>query len=99
MKQLSEQLQPEFGSGFGHRQLELLRRFHRTFTIANALRSQLSWTQYRLLVRVEDPDKREFYEAEAVKNKVKPIDFLTFCLLVQNLLPLKYAKRIFSVRK
>ena len=65
---ISEQLQPEFGSGFSKRQIELIRQFYRTFPIANALRSQLNWTQYKLLIRIENEDKREFYIAESVKN-------------------------------
>ena len=65
---LSEQLQPEFGTGFSVRQLEFYRQFYRIFPIANALRSQLNWTQYRLLIRIEDNDKREFYIEESVKN-------------------------------
>jgi predicted nuclease of restriction endonuclease-like (RecB) superfamily len=44
------------------------RQFFRTFPIANALRSQLSWTHYRNLIRIENQDKREFYIAEATKN-------------------------------
>lgn len=54
IKYLSEQLQPEFGSGFTHRQLERYRQFYRTFPIATALRTQLSWTQYMLLMRLEN---------------------------------------------
>lgn len=68
IRYLSEQLQPKFGSGFSMRQLELIRQFYCTFPIANAVRSQLSWTQYKLLIRIEDADKRKFYIAEAVKN-------------------------------
>lgn len=68
IKYLSEQLSPEFGSGFSYRQLELMRQFYRTFPIANSLRSQLSWTHYKLLIRIDDEDKREYYIAETVKN-------------------------------
>lgn len=68
IKYISEQLQPEFGSGFSYRQLELMRQFYRTFPIANSLRSQLSWTHYRMLLRLETEDKREYYIAETVKN-------------------------------
>lgn len=68
LKYLSQQLEPEFGSGFGLRQLEIIRQFYRAFPIANALRSQLNWTQYRLLSRIDDTDKREFYIAESIKN-------------------------------
>lgn len=65
---IANELEPEFGSGFSKRQIELFRQFYRVFPIANALRSQLSWTQYRLLMRLEKDEKREFYIAESVKN-------------------------------
>ena len=68
IKSLAGELVPEFGSGFSVRQLEQCRQFYRLFPIANALRSQLNWTQYRLLLRIDDADKREFYIAESVKN-------------------------------
>lgn len=68
IKYLSKQLEPEFGSGFGIRQLERCRKFYRFFPIASALRTQLNWTQYKLLLAVEDADKRAFYIAESIKN-------------------------------
>ena len=68
IKFLSEALQPEYGSGFSIRQLERYRQFYRTFPIASALRTQLSWTQYKLLLSVDSQDKIDFYIAETVKN-------------------------------
>lgn len=68
LKSLAETLQPQFGSGFSIRQLEMCRQFYRTFPITNALRSQLSWTHYRTLIRIDNKDKREFYIAETEKN-------------------------------
>jgi predicted nuclease of restriction endonuclease-like (RecB) superfamily len=68
IKLLSEQLQPEFGSGFGGRQLELMRQFFRTFTIANTLCSQFNWSHYKMLIRIPDEHKREYYIAEASNN-------------------------------
>ncbi|NBL64264.1 hypothetical protein GV828_03500 [Flavobacterium sp. NST-5] len=68
IKYLSEQLTPEFGSGFSFRNLNWYRQFYRTFPIVNSLRSQLSWTHYRLLLRIDNEDKREYYIAETVKN-------------------------------
>ena len=62
------QLEPEFGSGYGQRQLYLFVQFYRAFPIVNAVRSQLNWTQYRVLSRIESSDKREFYMAETTKN-------------------------------
>jgi len=68
IKFLSEQLLPEYGTGFSVRQLERYRQFYRTFPIASALRTQLSWTQYKFLLAIDNQDKREFYVAESVKN-------------------------------
>ena len=36
--------------------------------IVNTLRSQLNWSQYRMLIQIPDHDKREYYELEAVNN-------------------------------
>ena len=68
IKNLAKELEPEFGSGFSIRILEISRRFYRTYPIANTLYSQLNWSQYRLLVSIENADKREYYQNESVKN-------------------------------
>lgn len=68
IKNLANTLESEYGSGFGVRQLEQCRQFYRIYPIANALRSQLNWTQYRLLIQISDPSKREYYEFESVNN-------------------------------
>jgi len=68
IKYLSEQLTPEYGSGFSFRNLNWYRQFYRTFPIVNSLRSQLSWTHYRTLIRLDNEDKREYYIAETTKN-------------------------------
>lgn len=68
IKFIAEQLEPQYGSGFSKRQIELFRQFYRTFPIANTLYSQLSWSQYKLLIRLDTQDKRDFYIAETVKN-------------------------------
>ncbi len=69
IKSISEAFQPQFGSGFSVRQLEMNRQFYRMFPITNALRSQFSWTHYRTLIRIDNEDKRTFYIAEAEKGK------------------------------
>ena len=68
IKSLVQTLEPEYGSGFSVRQLEMCRQFYRLYPIANALRSQLNWTQYRMLIQINDPEKREYYELESVNN-------------------------------
>ena len=68
IKNLAKQLEPEYGRGFSVRQLERCRQFYRLFPIASALRTQLNWMQYKLLIAIDNPDKREYYELEAVNN-------------------------------
>jgi len=68
IRNLSTQIAPEFGSGFSVRILEQCRQFYRTYPIANAVRSQLNWYQYRLLIQIDNEDKREYYELESVNN-------------------------------
>ena len=68
LRNLSVKIQPEFGSGFSVRVLEQCRQFYRTYPITNALRSQLNWYQYRLLIQIDNEDKREYYELETVNN-------------------------------
>lgn len=68
IKNLAKELEPDLGSGFSVRILEISRQFFRTYPIANTLYSQLNWSQYRLLVSIENADKREYYQNESVKN-------------------------------
>ena len=68
IKNLSQKLETEYGSGFKIRQLERARQLYLEYPIASALRSQLNWFQYRLLIQINDKDKREYYELEAVNN-------------------------------
>lgn len=68
IKSLSEALQPDFGSGFSVRQLNRHRQFYRMFPIVSALRTQFSWTHYKLLLPIENESKREYYVLEASKN-------------------------------
>lgn len=68
IKTISNEFQPQFGSGFSVRQLERYRQFYRMFPIASAVRTQFSWTHYKTLISIDNQDKREFYMAEAEKN-------------------------------
>ena len=68
LQNVALEIEKEFGSGFSVRQLERARRFYRTYPIATALRTQLNWYQYRLLIQISDNDKREYYELETANN-------------------------------
>jgi predicted nuclease of restriction endonuclease-like (RecB) superfamily len=68
IKFLSKQLQPQFGTGFSSRNLNLFRQFYRDFPIVQTLSAQLGWSQYVLLLRIDNQDKRDFYISETIKN-------------------------------
>ena len=54
---LAERLQVEFGKGYDPSNLRNMRAFFVTYPIRDALRHELSWTHYRLLVRIENPTR------------------------------------------
>ena len=63
--QLGQALTAEFGRGFEERNLRNMRAFYVAFPNWNALRSELSWTHYRLLLRVDSAEARQWYVQEA----------------------------------
>lgn len=66
---LSIRLTHEYGKGFNERNLSYIRQFYLAFPKVNALRSELSWTHYRLLIRVEKENSRNFYLNECINSK------------------------------
>lgn len=68
LQQVSEKLSSEFGKGFDIRNLRNMRKFYTMFPIRNALRSELTWTHYRALLRVNDPAARNWYAEECIRS-------------------------------
>lgn len=68
IKELSKRLSAEYGKGFDASNLRYIRQFYRVFQKRDALRHELSWTHYRLLLKVEDEKARAFYLNEAVES-------------------------------
>jgi len=66
--QLGQALAHEFGKGFEERNLRHMRAFFMQFQNWNALRSELSWTHYRVLCRVENEAARQWYVQEAAQQ-------------------------------
>lgn len=61
---LSRELTAEYGQGFGRRNLFYMLRFSEVFPdpkIVHALSAQLSWTHFRLIIGLDDPNQRSFY--------------------------------------
>ena len=67
LQELSKQLTHDFGKGFTASNLRNMRQFYLTFPNCYALRSNLSWTHYRMLMRVENEKARNFYLEECEK--------------------------------
>ena len=65
LPRLGQVLSREFGRGFDATNLRHMRGFYLAFPICDALRRELSWTHYRLLLRVDAPQAREWYMQEA----------------------------------
>ena len=61
IKGLSRKLTYDYEKGFNERNLWYMRTFYSIFPKVHALRSELSWTHYRLLLRVEKEKARDFY--------------------------------------
>lgn len=66
LPKLAESLTAEFGRGFDATNLRHMRGFFLAFPIRDALRRELSWTHYRLLLRVDNTEARQWYVNEAV---------------------------------
>lgn len=60
IEELSRRLSAEFGKVFDRSNLWNMRAFYQTFPILDALRRELTWTHYRLLLRVDNPQARAF---------------------------------------
>ena len=68
LEYLSERLTAEFGKGFSVQNLRNMRQFYNAFPIRYTLCSELSWSHYRLLMRVPDERARTFYLDECAKS-------------------------------
>jgi hypothetical protein len=71
IRELSRDLTQEFGKGFTIANLKNFRQFYQTFPDfqkSYTVRSQLTWSHYRLIMRVENSQARNWYIREAVEQ-------------------------------
>ncbi len=69
LEELSKTLTANFGKGFTVTNLRYMKLFFSQFPIRHALRDELSWTHYRLLLKVKDEQARQFYEIESINSR------------------------------
>lgn len=69
LEELSIKLTKEFGKGFSIRNLRRMRKFYSLFEIRTTLMSELSWSHYLELIKINDNNKRNFYMLETINSK------------------------------
>ncbi len=67
IKELSSKLTEEFGKGFTTTNLKMMRQFYQAFPNSHTLCDQLSWSHYRLIMRLDNPQARLWYTEESAK--------------------------------
>lgn len=95
---LAKRLTDEFGKGFDERELRRIRQFYLVFPKWDALRPELTWTHYRLLIRVQNEQARLWYMNEAAEQtwSSRQLDRQISVLYYERLLS---STDILSVRK
>ena len=68
VEELSKRLTAEYGQGFNKTNLWYMKQFYLAFKNLHALRGELTWTHYRLLLKVEKEEVRQFYLNECVQS-------------------------------
>lgn len=68
IEELSKRLITEYGQGFNKTNLWYMKQFYLAFRNLHALRGELTWTHYRLLLKVEKEEVRQFYLNECIQN-------------------------------
>lgn len=88
LEKLSEKLTAEFGKGFSKRNLERMRKFYIYFPIATTVSSQLSWSHYLEIIKIEEKYKRNFYIKETINARwsVRELQRQIWSLLYERLL-------------
>jgi len=67
LRYLAEKLTAEFGKGFDESSLRRMRQFYKAFSIRATLWHELSWSHYRLLIKIDDAPRRDFYARECAE--------------------------------
>lgn len=65
---LSSKLTVEFGSGFSSVSIRRMRKFYEYYSIWSAVPTELSWSHFQELIKVDRKEEREFYQIESIKS-------------------------------
>ena len=68
LPELSQRLTAEYGKGFSPQSLWNFRQFYLTFPNLSTAWRELRWSHFKLLMRIKDPQIRDWYAAEALSQ-------------------------------
>ncbi|MDB5011999.1 MAG: putative cytoplasmic protein [Daejeonella sp.] len=68
IRKMSERLSATYGKGYTETNIKYMRQFYKAFEKSHAVRDELSWTHYRLLLKAEREEARVFYMQEAIES-------------------------------
>ncbi|MDY0137550.1 MAG: PDDEXK nuclease domain-containing protein [Thiomicrospira sp.] len=66
LQRLSSELTDRLGKGFDVTNLRMMRRFYQVFPIRETVSLELSWSHYTKLIKIENPQARQWYLQEAI---------------------------------
>ena len=101
LKHLATQLRAEFGKGFYERNLRRMRAFYLAWPIWTSVRSELSWTHYRILIQVDNQTARDWYLQESIEHSwsTKALERQIDKLYYERLLASKDKKSVINEAK
>ena len=99
LEKLSQKLTNEFGKGFSIINLRRMRKFYCLFPIRSTLLTELSWSHYLELIKVEEEPKRKFYIKETINSKwsVRELQRQISSLLYERLLLSKNKEKVLEL--
>lgn len=89
---LSIRLTAKLGKGFGVSNLRNMRQFYHLFPIHHTACSELSWSHIRILMRIKNPQAREWYTQEIIDQNWS-------CRALERQIGTLYDERLLSNRK
>ncbi|OFZ26846.1 MAG: hypothetical protein A2381_17190 [Bdellovibrionales bacterium RIFOXYB1_FULL_37_110] len=99
IKELSRKLGLDYGKGFSATNIKNMRQLYLLFQVKKNLRSEISWSHYLQLCRVENTNARQFYLKEAVATgwSVRELERQIASLLFERLALSKNKKGILKL--
>ena len=70
IKKWAIELEKIFGNNYSKRNLMLYRKFYLLYPKVNALRTQLNWTHYRMLLSIKNESERNYYINYTILNNL-----------------------------